>query len=140
MKAYKLVTKYRGLLYGFNSKFNEAYSLFNVEYAPEIVSVPKFTGSKLFAFDTIQSAQNFFFVHDTTVQYELWEAEVELAKDTYRKIACHPAGVRAFWDSDIQDEILEKTIELKDSPEGTLFCESIKLTRQIRGNELYCKQ
>lgn len=142
MKAYKLVRKHKGKLFGFNAHFQQDfynpvdfdYSLFAIEYSTEITSVPKLPGSKLFAFDSIRSAQAFFSIYDEDPTYELWEAEVEPANITLAKISTHQSKIAEFWNPDTLWG--NDVFALRNTPIGTIFCESIKLTRRITGVEL----
>lgn len=85
---------------------------------------PHLTGSKLFAFKDLESAQNF-----SQPEENIYEAE--LANPTYaRRMAWLREDIRNFWLARIKHKKMpEGTYQL--AIDGTLHCDAIKLLRKV---------
>lgn len=122
MKYYKVVNNKNGKL--LSAVLSKLDSLFTVEYKLNEWVYP-LTG-KLFAFNSLEYAKEFFKNEKSTENISLYEAEVE--NPIEREIVTIPddAHILMFW-GDCCREAATQVF----SPLGTVLCDKIKLIKKI---------
>lgn len=91
----------------------------------------------LAAFEDLNSALGF--IEGFSRNWEIWEAEAELSKRGRFYIPTCLKDVKAFWDAVRKHETFPGTLT-HEVPPGTLWCESITLTKMVDSQEMHLER
>ncbi len=122
-KYYKVISK------NFDSKISYASVGIGmtVEYFENKWAKPILEGSKLFCFDSLESAQDWLNQGNGMLGYEIWECKVENPIKAAHLISYVSAQyIKDYWNNeDMRSDFL------KETPKGTIWADKIMLLTQI---------
>lgn len=98
---------------------------FCLEYIPDEWISPSL--GKIFVFSSLDNAIDF--VNERyTCSFEIWECEVENPnRSVYSIPYADPHAIIKFWKN-------EDGLSLKPAPEGTVFCDRVKIIKKVLSN------
>ena len=134
--VYKLVGVYNGILTSWNTSLRPRPDEY-IEYVPnELITAPD--KSKIFVFDSPERALEFLKglgIYGIRSREQLWEAEgFNVSRPKFMMVGGF-VGIKrfeVFWKARASKKALSSLPYRADVPKGTLFADSVRLSRRIQ--------